>query len=36
MKLDEVRCLSPAQRLILALELSDSCYELPRACSPKR
>jgi hypothetical protein len=35
-KLAEIRQMSPAQRLVLALELSDTCYELARACSPKR
>ncbi|HXX74769.1 MAG TPA: hypothetical protein VEI50_06545 [Nitrospiraceae bacterium] len=35
-KLAEVRRMSPAQRLTLALELSDTCHELQRACSPKR
>jgi hypothetical protein len=35
-KLEEARRLSPAQRLLLALELSDTCHELQRACSAKR
>jgi hypothetical protein len=35
-KLAEIRRMSPAQRLKLAVELSDTCYELQRACSPKR
>ncbi|HET9844902.1 MAG TPA: hypothetical protein VFQ02_04100 [Nitrospira sp.] len=35
-KLEEIRRLSPTQRLLLALELSDTCHELQRACSPKR
>lgn len=30
------RRMTPAQRLRLAIELSDTCYELQRACSPKR
>jgi hypothetical protein len=34
-KLAEIRRMSPAQRLALALELSDTCHELQRACSPK-
>jgi hypothetical protein len=34
-KLEEVQQMSPAQRLELALELSDTCQELQRACSPK-
>jgi len=35
-KLAEIRLMTPAQRLTLALELSDTCYELQRSCSPKR
>jgi hypothetical protein len=35
-KVEEARRLSPAQRLLLALELSDTCHELQRACSAKR
>lgn len=35
-KLAEIRRMTPAQRLMLALQLSDTCYELQRACSPKR
>jgi len=35
-KLEEIRRLSPTQRLLLALELSDTCHELQRACSTKR
>jgi hypothetical protein len=35
-KLAEIRQMTPAQRLTLALELSDTCYELQRSCSPKR
>jgi hypothetical protein len=34
-KLDAARRLSPTQRLLLALELSDTCHQLQRACSPK-
>jgi hypothetical protein len=34
-KLAEVRIMSPAERLRLALELSDTCLELQRACLPK-
>lgn len=33
---ESARRLSPGQRLQLALELSDTCHELQRACSPKR
>lgn len=35
-QLDDARRLSPEQRLLLALQLSDVCYELHRACSAKR
>lgn len=35
-KLAEARRFPPAQRLMLALELSDTCHVLHRACSPKR
>jgi hypothetical protein len=35
-KLEEARRLSPSERLLLALKLSDACYELRHACSPKR
>ncbi len=31
-RLEEVLKLSPAQRLVLALELSDTCRELSQAC----
>jgi hypothetical protein len=34
-KLDNLRLMSPTERLVLALELSDTCLELQRACSPK-
>ena len=34
--LAEIRQMTPAQRLTLALKLSDTCYELQRSCSPKR
>ena len=34
-KVAEIRAMSPDQRLALALQLSDACYELQRACSPK-
>jgi hypothetical protein len=34
-KLEDARRLSPTQRLLLALELSDTCHQLQRACSPK-
>jgi len=35
-KIEEARALSPEQRLLLALELSDTCLELQRSCSTKR
>ena len=35
-QLADIRRMSPVQRLMLALELSDTCHELQRACSPKR
>ncbi|BFU96893.1 MAG: hypothetical protein NTNFB02_36150 [Nitrospira sp.] len=35
-KLAEIRNMSAAQRLALAFQLSDTCYELQRACSSKR
>jgi len=35
-KLEEARALSPTQRLLLALQLSDTCLELQRSCSTKR
>ena len=34
-KLEEARALSPTQRLLLALQLSDTCLELQRSCSTK-
>ena len=34
-KLAEARRMSPEERLLLALELSDTCLELQRMCSPK-
>lgn len=35
-KLEEARALSPAQRLLLALQLSDTCLELQRSYLTKR
>lgn len=35
-KLEEARRMTPEERLLLALELSDFCQELKRACSDKR
>jgi len=35
-KIDEARKLTPEQRLLLALELSDAAAALQRACSNKR
>jgi hypothetical protein len=35
-KLDEARLLTPVERLLIALDLSDTCHELQRACSLKR
>lgn len=35
-KIDEARELSPEQRLLLALELSDAAAALHQACSKKR
>jgi hypothetical protein len=35
-KIDEARNLTPEQRLLLALELSDAVAALQRACSNKR
>ena len=35
-KLEEARALSPTQRLLLTLQLSDTCLELQRSCSTKR
>ena len=34
-KLEDARRMSPEQRLLLALDLSDICLELQRACSAK-
>jgi hypothetical protein len=34
-KLTEVQQMTPTERLLLALELSDTCLELQRACLPK-
>ena len=34
-KLEEARALSPTQRLLLSLQLSDTCLELQRSCSTK-
>ena len=34
-KIDEARKLTPEQRLLLALELSDAAAALQRACSNK-
>ena len=35
-KIDEARRLTPEQRLLIALELSDTAAALHRACSKKR
>jgi hypothetical protein len=35
-KIDEARRLTPEQRLLIALELSDAAAALHRACSEKR
>jgi hypothetical protein len=35
-KIDEARRLTPEQRLLVALELSDAAAALNRACSKKR
>jgi hypothetical protein len=35
-KIDEARRLTPEQRLLIALELSDAAVALHRACSKKR
>ena len=35
-KLEDAKMMSPEQRLLLALKLSDVCLELRRACLPKR
>jgi len=35
-KIDEARRLTPDQRLLVALELSDAAAALHRACSKKR
>ncbi|WP_447964848.1 hypothetical protein [Nitrospira sp. Ecomares 2.1] len=35
-KIDAARKLTPEQRLLLALELSDAAAALQLACSPKR
>jgi hypothetical protein len=35
-KIDEARQLTPEQRLLLALELSDAAAALHQACSKKR
>jgi hypothetical protein len=35
-KIDEARRLTPEQRLLIALELSDAAAALRRACSKKR
>jgi len=35
-KIDEARRLTPEQRLLVALELSDAAAALHRACSKKR
>jgi hypothetical protein len=34
-KIDEARRLTPEQRLLIALELSDAAAALHRACSKK-
>jgi len=35
-KIEEARRMTPGERLRLSLELSDTCFELKRACSGKR
>lgn len=35
-KIEEARRMTPEERLLLALELSDFCVELQLACSAKR
>ena len=35
-KIDEARRLTPEQRLLIALDLSDAAAALHRACSKKR
>ena len=35
-KIEEARRMTPEERLLLALELSDFCLELHLACSAKR
>lgn len=35
-KLKDAQALSPSERLLIALRLSDLCRELRRPCSPKR
>jgi hypothetical protein len=35
-KIDEARRLTPEQRLLIALDLSDAAAALHRACSEKR
>jgi hypothetical protein len=35
-KIEEARRMTPEERLRLALELSDACFELKLACSSKR
>jgi len=35
-KIEEARRMTPEERLRLALELSDVCFELKLACSSKR
>jgi len=35
-KIEEARRMTPEERLLLALELSDFCLELQLACSAKR
>jgi hypothetical protein len=35
-KIDEARRLTPEQRLLIALELSDAAAALHRACPKKR
>jgi hypothetical protein len=34
-KIERARRMTPEKRLLVALHLSDFCYELSRACSPK-
>ncbi len=35
-KVKDARAVSPSERLLTALQLSDLCRELGKTCSPKR